>query len=200
MTKKYIFLIFILFGSGAFNPAFVQNITDTTSVEYLMFKGNETYTNGYFEKSNTYFEKVLMINENNYDAKYAIATNYYRLKEYNNSLKIYNSLYAETPQNTDVINGMARCYIKLESYNKAMELVKISITLNNKDISAYNDLAFLYILNGELDSAKHLYNEIIKIDSTNAEAYAGIGKMYYWQDMPATALKYYKKASLSSIY
>jgi len=195
MTKKYIFLFLSVIAISINNPAYEQNVSDTTSVKYLMSMGQDAYVNGDFEKSNYYYKKVLKDNKNNYDAKYGVAANYYRLKEYNNALEIYDTLYSQTPDNTDVINGMARCLIKLELYEKAMKYVRQSVTLNNKDISPYSDMAFLFIVKNKLDSARYAYNQIIKIDSLNAEAYAGIGKMYYWQDKPATALKYYQMAS-----
>ncbi|HNW90354.1 MAG TPA: tetratricopeptide repeat protein [Bacteroidales bacterium] len=191
-TKLILIFLFVLFYSCV--PVFAQQSPDTTSLKYLINKGQEAYSSGDYSLSNDFYGKALMIDSENYDAKYAIAENYYKLKQYDKSLENYQILLDKNPENIDVLNGMARSYTRMESYDKAMACLKRSLSVNDRDPSVYCDLAFLYIVDDKLDSAKYAYQEALKIDSTDAEAWAGIGKMYYWQDKPASAIKYYRKA------
>lgn len=196
MKNNKLILIFLFVLLYSCTQLFAQESTDTTSIKYLINKGQEAYSSGDYSLSNDFYEKALLIDRDNYDARYAIAENYYKLKQYEKSLEKYQILLDKNNENTDVLNGMARSYTRLESYDKAMAFLKRSLSVNDRDPSVYSDLAFLYIVNDKLDSAKYAYQEVLKIDSTNAEAWAGIGKMYYWQDKPASAIKYYKKALL----
>ncbi len=193
--NKLKILITFLFSCNLFS-LYGQETTDTTSVRYLINKGQEAYYNGNLEISNQYYQKVLLLDTNNYDAKFSLANNYYRLKQYDKSLEIYQGLLIQTPENTDILNGMARCYTKQESYQKAAVCLKQSLSIHDQDANVFADLAFIYIVNDQLDSATIAYGKMLGIDSTLAEAWAGIGKMYYWQDKPASAIKYYKKALL----
>lgn len=184
----------ILLLLGNFFSLYGQDATDSTSVSYLINKGQEACALGNFELSNQYYTKALLIDTANYDAKFGIANNHYRLKQYDKALEGYERLLHQYPDNTDILNGMARCYTKQESYPKAAACLKRSLAVNNQDADVYADMAFIHIVNNRLDSATLAYKKMLEIDSTLAEAWAGIGKMYYWQDKPSSALKFYKKA------
>ena len=192
--KKLPVILLLLLIAVAFTKSFGQQITDTTSVDYLLSKGKEFFIKNDPVRSNDYYNKVLHQKPGHYDALFAIAANNYRLKKYQEALDLYTTLYARTPDNIEVINGMARCYMRLERYDEAKEFLNQSLALNNTDVSVWSDLAFVYSVINKLDSAIVAYRKIIQIAPENVNAQAGAGKMYYWKDKPATALKFYKKA------
>ena len=191
--KRNIFILIII-GLSLPQYGYVQNSIDTSSVEYLMSKGRISYLEGNIEQSISFYEKVLALYPSHYDAIFAQAVNYYRIKDYKKSLDLYEKIYFITPMNTEVLNGISRCLIKTENYKKAKKYLALSLEYNPKDISVYFDFAFVYMVLGDLDSARYFYQEIVKLDVSNAQGYAGIGKMYYWKNKPKTALKYYEKA------
>ncbi len=189
-TNLFFFALIIL----AFSGTKAQVSSDTNSMIYLMNKAAVAYQKGDYPVSEQYYNKVLLLDKNNYDARFGLAMNLYRQEEYDKAIEYFKALYRENPRNTDVLNGLARSYSKKELYDDALPLVKQSIQISNNDASLYFDLAFLYIVKNKLDSASYAYGQVLRIDSTYAEAWAGIGKIYYWQDKPRSALKYYKMA------
>ncbi|MDB4303158.1 tetratricopeptide repeat protein [Desulfosarcina sp.] len=166
------------------------------SVEHWRELGYEAKQEGDIESSIKNYKKVLEIDRDDYDAKLALANLYYSQQKFEESLSYYNMIYQSDNSDVEALNGFGRCYLKLGDLDKSTFYFQKAIEYLPSYIQQYFDLAHVFVDKGELDSARIVYSEVLQIDSTYAEAWAGIGKMYYWQNSPKTALHHYEKAIL----
>ena len=169
---------------------FAQN----SNTEYWRDLGYKAKLKGDIESSIKNYKKVLELDNEDFDAKLAIANLYYSQQDFEESLNYYKMIYKNDTKDVEALNGFGRCYYKLGELNKSTYNFQKAIEYLPSYIQQYFDLAHIFIEKGELDSARIVYSDILKRDKTYAEAWAGIGKMYYWQNSPKTALKYYDEA------
>lgn len=185
--KEYI-LIFLLAGWGSI--AFSQN----DSVEYHRQLGYEAKLEGNFNKAISFYSLVLKEQNDDYDAKLAIARLYYTIEDYSTSIHYFNNILSNDSTDVEAAIGLGDNYLLIDSLDKSIEYYSNGIALLPTYVPLYLKLAVAYSWQGSLDKAIKTYEKILTIDDTYAEAWQGIGKMYYWKDKPKTALVYYLKA------
>ena len=186
MKKTYILSILLFFAIGLF----AQN----TTADYWRDLGYKAKLKGDIESSIKNYKKVLEIDDEDFDAKLALANLFYSQKDFDEALNYYNLIYKVDKKDVEALNGFGRCYYKLGKLDKSTYYFQKAIENLPSYIQQYFDLAHVFIDKGELDSARIVYSYILKRDRTYAEAWAGIGKMYYWQNCPKTAVEYYVEA------
>jgi len=186
MKKTCILSVLFFFTIGLF----AQN----NNTEYWRDLGYKAKLKGDIESSIKNYKKILEIDNEDYDAKLALANLYYSQKDFEESLNYYKLIYKIDNKDVETLNGFGRCYYKLGELDKSTYYFQKAIKYLPSYIQQYFDLAHIFIDKGELDSARIVYSDILKRDKTYAEAWAGIGKMYYWQNSPKAALKYYEEA------
>lgn len=184
--KKLVLLIFLFSSLGVFSQE--------KDIEYWRNAAFEAKTKGDLETSILNYKEVLKINQDDYDAKLALARLYYDKKEYSNSFFFYELIYSSDNEDIEAINGFGRIYFRKGEFNKAIFYFKKSVQLLPTYVPPYFDLSKSYIEKGELDSAQLTLLTINTIDNTYSEAWGGIGKIYYWQEKPYSAIPYLEKA------
>jgi tetratricopeptide (TPR) repeat protein len=173
---------------------FVYAQQENTIEEYRAL-GYQYRVDGKLDSALFYYNEILKLNADDYDARLAAARLYYALDEYGNSEDLYKKILANDEADVEAHNGLGRIYFHSEEYRDAAFHFKKSIEYYSKGCDTYFDLARCYIAIGELDSAIAVYKALNETDNTFAESWQGIGKMYYWQGQPATAIGYYEKAA-----
>lgn len=182
---KYLLTTILIFFSLTF---FAQNTDQLRDLAY------EHKVKGEPKESIIYYEKILNIDEEDYDAKLAIARLYFGMNDYKKSLNYYNLIYKNDETDIEALNGFSKCYHKLGNTEKAILFLNKAINISPRYIQQYFYLAKIYIEIGDLKNARKTYYKILKYDNTYSEAWQGIGKMYYWENKPKTAIKFYERA------
>jgi len=167
---------------------------DTNNTEYWRKLGFAEKENGNFKTSVELYKKVLAIDNNDYDARLAVARLYYVLKEFDLSIENFQVIYDNDKTDVEAMLGFGRAYYKKKDFKKSIHFYSLVIKHLPDYVPTYFDLALVYRANNDLDSAIIAYQQVLKIDSTYAEAWSGIGKMMYWKGFPKSALVYYEKA------
>lgn len=84
---KIIFLHFLL---GITLSVSSQDVND------MIRRGNEAYSSGEYKKAETAYNKVLKINQNNTIALFNLGNTFYKLKKYDDAVRIYDKTAALT--------------------------------------------------------------------------------------------------------
>jgi tetratricopeptide (TPR) repeat protein len=167
---------------------------DTTSTAYWRKKGFESKQKGSPQLAIAFYKKVLVIDSTDYDAKLALANLYYTNLDYEQALKYYEKIYRTDYKDVEALHGMGKCYLELGNLTPAVNYLTKAITYLPTYIPPQLDLAKTYTNKGALKKALKIYLDILAKDDTNIEALFGAAQIFYWQDKPASAAGYIKKA------
>jgi tetratricopeptide (TPR) repeat protein len=184
---RYFYIL--LFLSVGLNAYAQQN-----DIESLRKKGYDERLKGNFDEAIINYQKILLIQASDYDAKLALAVLHFFKKDYKKSLHFYQLIYADDQTDVEALHGIGKCYIRMGKFSTSKLYLQQAINYLPENIPPYFDLAICYVDAGKFDSAIITYEQIINIDPTYAEAWGGIGKIYYWKEMPYTAISYLEKA------
>jgi tetratricopeptide (TPR) repeat protein len=199
-ARKYCFglLLIIIFQLSALSQN--RNVKakdvrkDTTSTEYWRKKGFESKTQGAPQLAIAFYKKVLVIDSTDYDAKLAIANLYYTSLDYKQALNYYEKIYRTDYKDVEALHGMGKCNLELGNLTTSVNYLKKAITYLPTYTPLQLDLAKAYTNKGELRKVLRIYLDILKTDDTNIEALFGAAQIFYWQDKPASAATYIKRA------
>jgi tetratricopeptide (TPR) repeat protein len=199
-TKKYFLgmLLIVVFHLSALSQS--RNVKkndvkkDTSGIEYWRKKGFESKMQGSPQIAIAFYKKVLVIDSTDYDAKLAIANLYYAIFDYKQALSYYEKIYGTDYKDVEALHGMGKCDLELGDLTAAINYLKKAITYLPTYIPPQLDLAKAYTNKGELKKAIRIYLDILEKDDTNIEALFGAAQIFYWQDKPASAATYIKKA------
>jgi tetratricopeptide (TPR) repeat protein len=167
---------------------------DTMSTEYWRKKGFESKKQDAPQLAIAFYKKVLIIDSTDYDAKLALANLYYASSNYEQALAYYEKIYKTDYKDVEALHGIGKCYLELGNLPSSVNYLKKAIDYLPTYTAPQLDLAKAYKNNGELKKALRMYLDILKTDDTNIEALSGAAQILYWQDKPASAAYYIKKA------
>jgi tetratricopeptide (TPR) repeat protein len=172
----------------------IGGLGQSADIEYWRDMGYQSKMVKDYPKAITYYQKILAADAADYDAKLALARLYSITEKYDTAIVLFTEIYANDSTDVEALNGLGECYGLLGEDQKSIEYYEKALSFLPNDIKQHFYLAKAYSHGGKLNNAIRVYQEINKIDNTWSEAWAGIGKMYYWKGMPATASFYYSKA------
>ena len=97
---------------------FAQN----SNTEYWRDLGYKAKLKGDIESSIKNYKKVLELDNEDFDAKLAIANLYYSQQDFEESLNYYKMIYKNDTKDVEALNGFGRCYYKLGGINRSRTL------------------------------------------------------------------------------
>lgn len=166
----------------------------TDEIENWRNLGYQAKTENDFSSSITYYQKILMADPADYDARLALARLYVITKEYRTAIVIFNEIYKDDSTDVEALNGLGDCNGKLGQDKKSVFYFEKALFFLPDNVQQHLYLARAYGNAGDLEKAIEVYRGIMLIDDTYSEAWAGIGRMYYWMGKPKSAVVYYEKA------
>jgi tetratricopeptide (TPR) repeat protein len=184
--KQGFILFFILLEVAGFGQS--------ADIDYWRDMGYQLKLVNDYPKAISYYQKILTADANDYDARLALAKLYTLNENYDTAIILFNEIYTSDSTDVEALNGLGECYSLLGENQKSIVYYEKALFYLPNTIQQYFYLAKAYSHGDKLDQAIGVYKQINKIDDTWSEAWAGIGKMYYWKGMPATASFYYSKA------
>ncbi|MFO7722329.1 MAG: hypothetical protein R6V49_03810, partial [Bacteroidales bacterium] len=100
--------------------AMAQGNGDTTSAEYWRQKGFEARQNGNVELSLQYYQKVLSIDRDDWDANLAVARIFFDKTDYRSALGHYMSALANDSTNEETNWNIGRCHYRMGNFKEAV--------------------------------------------------------------------------------
>jgi len=140
------------------------------------------------------YQKVLELNEQDYDAHLALGRLYLENQQYENSQREFSYLNNSDETDVEALWGLARVAKSQEDYSTSVRYFKASLQYLPNHIPAMLELAAVHSFADELKEAIKLYQTILTLDNSWAEAWIGLGKMQWWSGQPFAALENCKKA------
>ena len=129
----------------------------------------DMYNHREYEKAKNVAEQLIMIDNENVEARYVKALCLTRFDEYEEAKNILDKLLEEDVDNVArYYYALGRIQKKQGKYNKAIQLYKIAILNRRRYLSPYRELAECYILMDNISDAENAIENAKKIDESNA--------------------------------
>ena len=87
-----------------------------------------------------FFIQAIKIDSNYIDAHYNLGIVYFRLEEFDKSIKCYEKAIKIDPNNLDSHNNLGVTFAKLKNFKKAVSCYKKVIEIDPNNSEAYNNL------------------------------------------------------------
>lgn len=162
--------------------------------EYWRAAGYQSKSRGELRTAILQYSKILIFDQDDYDARLALARLYQQVHSYDTAIIHFNSIFKNDSTDVEALNGLGNCYFSKGQLDTSIKYFQQSLAVLPDYAPTYFSLAKAYINQGRFDEAIQAYKRINDIDPTYSESWAGAGKMYYWKGMPLTASKYYEEA------
>lgn len=145
---------------------------------YQILKAEIFQKKGRFDDEAEVYHQLLKKMPDDIDLHYACAAAHIEGRQYQDALKVYNSLEKRVGVSEEVSIQKERLYILLGDVEKAANEIHVLIEKNPKELRYYGLLAELYTANDMEDKAAENYQKILKIDSNEPRANLAMADIY----------------------
>lgn len=187
-----------LIDNGSFDLAIIEltflSKKDSENTEVWRLLGYCYKETEQFSNAISAYEKVIDLNNHDYDAKLALSRLFASLFEYEKARVFLQEMLLSDSADVEAHLGLGRIYLYTDKLSLSEYHFRRAIKYLTHYVPSYFELAHVYIAHGKLDSAKNTYHKILEIDNSYSEAWHGIGKMYWWGNKPKTAISFYQYA------
>lgn len=137
-------------------------------LDYGLFLSNQQMN----KKAQNIFEKLILLDPNNFVGFYNLANCCVELGEYKKALDLYTrSLKLDKQDNAQILCSIGVCFERLNDFKNATIYFKKSLDIEPNLILALINLAIIEQSQGNFSSSEQLLNKIISIDPSHGEAY-----------------------------
>ena len=125
-----------------------------------------------------YYHRLLLIDENHFDANFNIGAILVKMKDYKNAISILNKAHDLDNNHFESKNLLGFCYYNLGEYKKSIYELTQALLLNSKNSETYYYLGKSYKSIDKNKQALEALNMSIKLDPFNGYAHFELGKIY----------------------
>jgi Tfp pilus assembly protein PilF len=189
--------IFIFFSIFFFISSLFGN---EEAIELARQKGYQAKLEKNYPNAINYYQEVLEINPDDYDAKLALGRLFILQKDFSSAREFFNLILSEDKTDLEAYYGLFRISELEKHYPKQIYYLKKILEYAPTNISSEYKIDILFKLSSAYENnqqyrlALNAYDKILNIDETYAEAWAEKGKLAYWTNSPFKAEQYYKTA------
>lgn len=140
------------------------------------------------------YQKILELDEQDYDAHLALGRLYLQSQQYDNSKREFSNINMSDETDVEALWGLARVAKAQEDYKNSNNYYNQALKYLPDHIPTMFELATVHSYADKLDEAIKIYQAIISLDNSWAEAWIGLGRMQWWSGQPYAALGNCKKA------
>lgn len=149
-----------------------------TEIQKLEKEANELIEQENYSKAETILKKILIISPEILHIREILGEVFFLEKKYTESIKQFNSLIEEYPNNSDYYFKRGRSYKENSDCKRAEEDYLTAYNLDYENLGAINQLVYLYIENGETEKAILFLNkEIYRDNSLDFEDFFSLSKL-----------------------
>ncbi len=152
----------------------IKEIYIPKSYDFNIRLGWLNYILGDFPKSKEYYFKSMEIMPYSLEAKFGYVLPLSGLGEWDEVIKIYNSIIEIDPQNTIVNYRLGSIYYSRKNYQLAYNYLEVVINLYPNDYDANILFAWTNLQMGKLKLAKVLFNKSLLIKPASTSAKEGL--------------------------
>ena len=145
---------------------------------YQILKAEIFKKKGRFEDEAEVYQKLIKKMPDDIDLYYACAAAHIEGRQYQEALKLYNSLEKRLGVSEEISIQKERLYILLGDVEKAADEIRVLIKKNPKELRYYGLLAELYTANEMEDKALENYKKILEIDPKEPRANLAMADIY----------------------
>jgi tetratricopeptide (TPR) repeat protein len=139
--------------------------------ELAMKSENENDRIKYLKEAVNEFETAIKIYPSFADPHEQLGLAYFRLNDYDKSLKYYLKSLEYNPYKPVTYSNMGMIFFSNQQYEKALEVYKKAVELNPKYIDALYNLASTYGTIGQFEKAIETFNKVIELNPNHSQAY-----------------------------
>ncbi len=159
----------------AFNEALSVTSEDATIYFYL---GAICALRGRLVESCKHYEKVIELRPDYIKAYKNLMTNYFKLKNFDKVLEIYEQLEDMNIKDSAVLSILATIKMNKKDYQGAIELFNQALELDPQKEQILNNIGVCYLSLQDPDEAIIYFKKAIEISKTNYLTYTNIGTAY----------------------
>jgi len=167
---------------------------DTLSAEFWRQKGYQARMNGDMEASLGFYQRVLDLDEADWDANLAVARIRFANEDYSSASKHYLRVHQYDSTNTEALYGLGRCFYRQGRFTEAANWYKKALIYLPDHFPLLEDLSYALINDNKPKEAAVVFRKMTEANPTSALAWAGLGKVMLNTGKPASAIKHFDKA------
>ena len=142
----------------------------------------------------TQFQKAIDLYPKYHDAYGQMGLAYYRIKDYDNALKMYEKSLEYKPNNATVLSNSGIIYFERKQLNKAREVYEKAVQINPAFVDARRNLGSVYAQSGQFDQAIVQFKEALKYAPNDATLHHYLGMAYRDKGDMQAAQRYLDRA------
>jgi tetratricopeptide (TPR) repeat protein len=132
-----------------------------------------------FKQAELHIKNAIAIEPENLFYKVNLAFIKLHLKEYEECIKLCNSILNIDPRNMNAMEYRANSYMELKNYKLAAIDYETVCINSPDDLLLYNSTGYSYSKAGNIEKAKTYLSRAIQLDPTFAYGYNNLGYVYY---------------------
>ena len=147
-------------------------------ITLLEKEANEFIEKEEYSKAETTLKKILIISPNILHIRVLLGNLFFKESKYNDSIKIFDKLIEEYPNNSDYYLKRGKSYEELKNFTKAKIDYLKSYSLDYGNLNAIGSIVYLYFEEAKIDSAiSFLEKEIYRDNSLDFEDFFCLSKL-----------------------
>lgn len=147
----------------------LENNKQKLQLNQLVQLGNESYYNNYYHQAISYYIASEYLGYNNALIKFNIANAYYKLGDYENSIKNYKRYIKTNDKNIEAYNNIAMAYQKTGKVKEAINYYHKVLKIDSFNNYTYNNLGILYYNLGHLKKAIYNFKKAASLGNEKAK-------------------------------
>ena len=121
------------------------------------------------------------------DIDYYNGRKYFRKREYNQAIKLYQDSLSRNPKRLDALIDLAYCYQWTKNYDEAVQTFQKALSITPENNKLKIALAETYSWDKKYEKSIKLYKEVID-DTGNVSVKKQLAEVYIWHSQPEKAI------------
>lgn len=163
-------------------------------IKDLIRLGSENYRIKNYELAQSYFEKVIELDNRNVDALLFLGIINFEMRRFKESLDYFGKALLFNRGNPVIFLNMGTVYKEIGDYENAFLCYRKAISLNPNFAEAYNHIGTLFQENGQFDIAEEYYKKALSLNPDFPDVYYNIGVLLKDKGESNEALRYLSRA------
>ena len=159
----------------------------------LLEEAIKFHKNGFLEEAEKIYQKIIINEPKNFQAKHFLGLIFFSKKEYFESINSIKDSIDINPENFSAYNNLGNVFKELKKYDEAINFYKKAIKLKENYAIGFYNLAQIYKITSNFKLALDCYNKAILFDKNFYDAYYNLAELLEILKNYDDAIYYYNK-------